>query len=368
MPHLRHVLSTALLAALASPIACGGSVGVEQPGDGGGDSGGTDGGHDASDPDGGTCPPTVVPAACSDQVTYACGLPITLATPGAPTSDECKTLCAPSEAGAGGFVSCWINASETGPSQTVNCTSCAVGRRPADLRDEPLSTECDIQVFAKDCFATFAEPVDLRSASVAGSDVLGNALAEMARIEAASVHAFRRLGSALVRIGAPRSFRDRARSAARDEIRHARIVARLARVRGARPRRVVLDRSAPLPTTFALALENAVEGCVRETLGVAYLAHQRLHAADVSLRQMADALYEDELRHAALSWDLVAVLERDLDDAQRAALREAQRRALEDVVVEATHMNPIVQRALGLPTGRTVSRLVEHLRGTLFAA
>lgn len=339
---LRHVLSTALLAALASPAGCGGSVGVDQPSDGGADSGGSDARPDVSDPDGGRCPPTVVPGGCNDQVTYACGLPITLATPGAPTSDECKTLCAPSEAGAGGFVSCWITASEAGPEQTVNCTSCAVGRRPADLRDESQP-----------------QPQE--------RDVVSGALAEMARIEAASVHAFRRLDAALGRIGAPRALRVRARSAARDEIRHARIVSRLARERGARPRRVVIDRSAPSPTTFALALENAVEGCVHETLGVAYLAHQRLHAKDDSLRAMADALYEDELAHAALSWDLVPVLEGALDDEQRALVRQAQRRALAAVVDEAHRIDPRVRRAFGLPAGKTVARLVAALQTTLFA-
>jgi hypothetical protein len=355
LPKLRHVLSTALLAAMASPAACGGSVGTDTPTDGGTDSSGSDtSGSDTAltdtlgrdtivVPDTASCPPTVSGAACSETVTYPCGLPITLATPGAPTTDECKVLCLPADAGVGTFVSCWLSSPTSGPSQTVNCTSCAVGRKPADLRDE---TPCD----------------------VADADVVAGALAEMARIEAASVHAFRRLGGALVRMGAPSSLRARVRSAARDEIRHARIVSRLARARGGRIRRVTLDRSAPSPSTFDLALENAVEGCVRETLGVAYLAHQRAHAEDASLRAMADELYEEELAHAALSWDLIEVLEGSLDDAQRAQLRQAQERALTEVVDEAARMNETVRRAFGLPTGRTVSRLVRHLRGTLFAA
>jgi hypothetical protein len=222
----------------------------------------------------------------------------------------------------------------------VGCASCAVGRRPADLVE--------------------GEPC-------AGADPVAVMLAEMARVEAASVHAFRRLAHTLAELGADADLVARARRAARDEIAHARLVARLAKARGVAPRRVEVDR-AHAPTTFALALENAVEGCVHETLGVAYLAHQRLHAADPELRAMAEALYEDELDHAALSWDLVAFFARHLDAAEREALALAQARALEAVSLEAKGLDPRVREHLGLPAPHVVAALVANLEPTLYAA
>jgi hypothetical protein len=119
---------------------------------------------------------------------------------------------------------------------------------------------------------------------------------------------------------------------------------------------------------FELALENAVEGCVHETLGVAYLEHQRHHAEDPALRALADALYEDELDHAALSWDLVTFFDRHLDPAERAALRSARARALDEVTRELHSIDPSVVSALGLPPPAVVGRIVDSLRTTLFAA
>jgi hypothetical protein len=101
--------------------------------------------------------------------------------------------------------------------------------------------------------------------------------------------------------------------------------------------------------TFELALENAVEGCVHETLGVAFLAHQRQHARDPELRAMAAAFYDDELDHAALSWDLVALFARHLTPAQHRALAEARSRALAAVVRETRDIDADVRERFGLP-------------------
>lgn len=82
---------------------------------------------------------------------------------------------------------------------------------------------------------------------------------------------------------------------------------------------------------------------------------------------MAEALYEDELDHAALSWDLLAFFDVRLDGPQRATLRKAQAKALRDVVVEMGHIDPMVSAALGLPSQAVVAELVGTLQETLFA-
>jgi len=338
---LHHLLTSALFTALS---ACGGVVTETGGSDAATDTGtGSDTAADSPPDLGLACRPIADSTTCGEKVTYPCGLPFEPAGP-TPTADECKSLCAPITFSGGStgpmFCNVW-SPEDTGPAKTVSCASCAIGRRPADLLEgDASSSQCN--------------------------DPVGVALAEMARIEAASVHAFRRLEHSLGALHADDELLARVRHAARDEIAHARLVGGLARERGVAPRPVKLDR-AHTSTTFELALENAVEGCVHETLGVAYLDHQRLHAEDPALRAMAEALYEDELDHAALSWDLVAFFDAHLDARQRAELRKARARALDDVIAEAGRIDPTVVAALGLPSRAVVAEMVGSLRETLFA-
>lgn len=334
---LHHLLTSALFTAMS---ACGGVVIETSSTDGGGSDGGSDAVSDTAPIDVGPgCKAVADNSTCNEHVVYPCGLPFVPSST-SPTPDECKTLCAPITFTGGMTPSwCYVYGDDAGPSRTVNCASCAVGRKPADLLE---GTPCE------------------------GDDPVAVALAEMARIEAASVHAFRRLEGTLASLGADQALLARVRRAARDEVAHARLVGNLAKERGMKPRRVELDRDHE-SSTFELALENAVAGCVHETLGVAYLEHQRLHAQDPALAAMAEALYEDELDHAALSWDLVAFFDRHLDGAQKQKLRAARERALDDVAVEMRDLDPRVREALGLPPVAVVAELVENLRETLYA-
>ncbi len=359
---LQLLLSSALFAAIAP--ACGGNVATEAFDDSGTADTGKDPADTKVDPadtavpsdtapsdtalpidtapvDTGACTPIADNTSCNEKVTYPCGLPFPPSTP--PTSEECKRLCAPIKYsyGAPSFSYCSLSMA-SGDGTTVYCSGCAVGRKPGDL------------------LANDVGPCE-------GENPVGTALAEMARIEAASVHAFRRLERSLCELGADGDLRARTRRAARDEIAHARSTARLAKKYGARPRPITLARDAA-PTTFDLALENAVEGCVHETLGVAYLEHQRAHAADPELRALAASLYDDELDHAALSWDLIAFFDRHLSEEQRGELRAATERALDDVVIEIGRVHPGVRTALGLPPREVVEKMVGTLRQTLFAA
>src|SRR6185436_17135024 len=87
-------------------------------------------------------------------------------------------------------------------------------------------------------------PPGLLPAAAGGSSDVARYWTEAARLEAASVSAFRRLRRELGLHGAPRSLLDLARRAAREEIVHARLVSRLAREFGAEPEPV---RISPLP-------------------------------------------------------------------------------------------------------------------------
>ena len=112
-----------------------------------------------------------------------------------------------------------------------------------------------------------------RARMPAAASPLGAYFAVAAHFEEASVHAFRRLHGELRAHRAPVGLLRAARRAQRDEVRHARLTARMARRFGGRP---VPARVAPIETRALpeVALENAVEGCVRETFGALVTSFQ----------------------------------------------------------------------------------------------
>ena len=169
-----------------------------------------------------------------------------------------------------------------------------------------------------------------------GAPVAGR-LATMAWLEAASVGAFRRLARELRAHGAPSALVRRAQRCARDEARHARIMARLARSRGERVPRV-RNADAPVRDLEAVARENAVVGCVRETFGAAQAALGRAHA-DAGWARAMRSIAPDELRHAALAWDVAAWAEARLDRAARSRVR-ASRDAATREVLQDTRISP----------------------------
>src|SRR5262249_15726922 len=97
-------------------------------------------------------------------------------------------------------------------------------------------------------------------------DAIANWLADVAYLEAASVDAFAILSQELQAHGAPSPLVRAAQRAGRDEVRHARVMGRLARAAGGRPTKPRVKR-AGVRCVERMALENAVEGCVRETFG-----------------------------------------------------------------------------------------------------
>src|SRR6185295_13862649 len=117
----------------------------------------------------------------------------------------------------------------------VTCQfNCGVGRRPPGL-EEPKAS--------------------------AG---LGAYFSAMAQLEAASVDAFRILRRELSGHRLPRKLDRAMRRAARDEVRHARRIRALGRRFGGAYVPPAIERR-PARSLEAIAIDNAVEGCVRET-------------------------------------------------------------------------------------------------------
>lgn len=187
--------------------------------------------------------------------------------------------------------------------------------------------------------------------------------ARMAYFERASVAAFVELADALVAMGAPRSLVRRARRSAQDEARHARAMTAIAQSRGGvveRPRRRALGARAAVD----LARENAVEGCVHETLGALLALRQATHARDAGVRAAMTEIARDEIRHAALSWDVHRFLVARLDDTARADVRAAMRAAVDRAPYLDVAAN--VREAVGLPWDDEARALVATLRESLW--
>jgi hypothetical protein len=162
-------------------------------------------------------------------------------------------------------------------------------------------------------------------------------LARMAELEAASVFAFRILADELRVNGAPSSLIEAARRAARDEVRHARLMGTLA---GTRPRMVKpIGRARSLEE---IAVENVVEGCVRETFGAAVAQLEARAHPDARVREAMASIFPDEERHAELAHDVHAWLAPQLTSAARRRVERARRQALEELRAESPGLAPLV--------------------------
>lgn len=195
-------------------------------------------------------------------------------------------------------------------------------------------------------------------------------LARAAYYEAGSVTSFRRLARELRAHGAPSSLVARARSAARDEVRHARATEALATRFGAgapmRPRAGAL----PVRPLEAMARENAVEGCVNEAFAAALALVQASRAADAGVRGALAGIAADEVRHAELAWDVAAWAEAQLDAAARTRVQTARDEALAALVTSGAREGAEdlpSRRLLGLPSPREAAALARGAAAALAA-
>jgi hypothetical protein len=183
---------------------------------------------------------------------------------------------------------------------------------------------------------------------------LGRYFARQSWLEAASVHAFGRLAAELRQRRAPDSLARAAERAAQDEVRHARATAALARRHRASPPPVRI-RKQPRRTLEAFALENMIEGCVRESWAALLALWQAKTAADPLVRRTMAAIAPDEVRHAELAWAVDAWARPRLSAKARARVTAASDAALAELASERAPS--AVDSAIGLPSGRSLRTL-----------
>ena len=215
-----------------------------------------------------------------------------------------------------------------------------------------------------DC--TGRRPDGLAPMQAVGSDDLGTYFTEVAHLEAASVAAFRALGRQLGVHGAPQSLRQAARRAARDEIRHARMTRKLAERFGGRyvPPQVTAQ---PAPSLETIAVENATEGCVRETFGALVATYQAQCAIDPQVRKAMQCIARDETRHAALAWRIARWAEPRLDAPARHRVRLARQSCVESLLRDLQYQaSENLKTVAGVPQGNVAQRLAQSLSSELW--
>jgi len=196
---------------------------------------------------------------------------------------------------------------------------------------------------------------------------VGPYLAKMAHLEDAAVSAFRIIVDELRTLGAPHEFSERAQQAVRDEEKHTQQMTSLAIRFGHAPQRAVVE-SRDLRGLYDFALDNAVEGCIRETLGAAQARHQARQAEDCEIRRIMSEVAEDETRHAELSWDLHDWALRLLSENQRATILKAQRAALSELKLEAAaEFDVETQRICGVPHAKVTLEMIRALEENLWS-
>jgi hypothetical protein len=238
---------------------------------------------------------------------------------------DCQKVCDAVAPGVqGGFASCWP---QTDGTISYYCGACGVGRLPSDTKPCPIG------------------------------ETIGERLARQAYYEGVSVIAFERLADVLAANGAPEDLVARARRAAADEARHAAIFTDLAGAHGAAV--PAIELASATPSLFELAIENATEGCVRETLGAAITLHQSMHAESEDVRAAFASICDDEAEHAALSWDLQAWFDARLSEGERARIVSAHRAALEEARAAAREAADAAGFALGLPSPERTRRMLD---------
>ena len=246
---------------------------------------------------------------------------------------------------------------------TSDCAPIIVERYQLGVSADGVVTEILDEIESRDASACVGRrPSGLCPARSRGRSALGAWLAETAHLELAAVHAFEELDAEMAAHGAPAELRRGLAAARRDEIRHGRVMRRIAARFGGQVATPVVSRR-PVRPLEEIARDNAVEGCVRETYGALFGRWQALHAADPEIRAAMGRIADDEARHAELSWALADWMESRLDEHARARVRAARDAALAALAaeVEAVPVEAPVAELAGLPSASVRVALAAQL-------
>ncbi len=192
-------------------------------------------------------------------------------------------------------------------------------------------------------------PADMQRVDCIADHEVGAFFAETCQLEAAAVTAFAILADELRAHGAPAELIAAAEQAERDEVRHTQMTTALAQRFAAVPSMPTVQRHAPRPL-LAMALENVVEGCVREAFGAFVASWQGEYADDAKVRAIMARIARDEIQHAELSFAIDAWLASKLNQDERARVEQARVDAFRELSSELDRpLSPSLRSIAGLP-------------------
>jgi hypothetical protein len=163
--------------------------------------------------------------------------------------------------------------------------------------------------------------------------VLGDYFARAAYLDAASASAFLRLASELETHGAPGRMVDECHRAHLTELRHAAALGTLAehyRVAVMAPE----AREFSVRPLVAVALENIVEGFVRETFGTVVARCRARSAGNARIRQVMKKIAPEERGHAQLAFEIATWLQNVLTRVECVWVENAMRHAVRSLAHE----------------------------------
>jgi hypothetical protein len=243
-------------------------------------------------------------------------------------------------------------------------TLCKVYALECSLGED--GTNSLVQCFSFERCGGGRRPGGLAAAARTEASALGAYFARAAWLEAASVDAFQILREELAAHAAPQELIDGAVRAAADERRHAAMMSALASRFGASAPQPVVARVA-VRSIVDIAVENAIEGCVGETLAALTARYQSRTASDASVRAAMGRIARDELRHAALAWGVAEWAWARLRADERERVRAAMRRAVRAAESASRCQPPQVLRdEAGLAETGPAQRMVGELARSLW--
>jgi hypothetical protein len=250
-----------------------------------------------------------------------------------------------------------------GPLSAAQCAEvCDVGETVITcVRESAASVLCINEPFP----CEGRRPTGLCGVGPRSRNAFARHLADAAWLEAASIIAFRELRSELRSHRAPRRLLRALSRSARDERRHARASKALARRFGVLVAPVQTERPAAR-SLLEIALENAVEGCVRETWGALIALRQAERATEPTVRATMSRIAPDEVRHAELAWAVDRWLMPRLTPRGREQVRAARASALSELQrdVQVAPDSEVCLR-LGLPGAEESKVLLEAFKASL---
>jgi hypothetical protein len=246
---------------------------------------------------------------------------------------------------------------------TAYCGMAAISCKGATLDSGTPAVECTI---ANNCGGAGRRPHGFASRRRTTGDVLTAWLAGTAALEGAAVDAFVTLRAELAAHKAPRALLRACTRAARDEVAHARVMGELTRRRGGP---IVPWTRAPRRrrSLEAIAIENAVEGCVRETWAALCAWVQTADAEDADVRKAMARIAKDETEHAALALEVDTWTRTRLRPSARRRVDAARQREIKRLVRTCGDVAPALARRAGIPAGARAHVLCEALFRSLDA-